>query len=167
MSKQEAQCANFLRLLTHRCHHPRYLLCAKGRIQGVEQILFVKGLVQEANRSRPQRLLSCLCVPKIRDEDDGDGTRRNQVPLQLEAIHLRHRDIEDGAGHDRKLGRVQEIAGRGEDRSAEPDQREQTRERLAERLIVIDDCDESVAILFFRCVHSGKSSSETKCIPAC
>ena len=40
-----------------------------------------------------------------------------------------------------KLRGVQEIAGRGEDRSTEPDQREQTLESFAERLIVIDDRD--------------------------
>ena len=67
--------------------------------------------------------------------------RRNQVLLQLEAIHPRHRDVEDRAGHVWKLRGVQEIAGRGEDRGTEPDQREQTAERFAERLIVIDDRD--------------------------
>jgi len=67
--------------------------------------------------------------------------RRNQVPLQFEAIHPRHRNVEDRAGHGWKLRGVQEIAGRGEGRSPKPDQREQTLESFAERLIVIDDRD--------------------------
>jgi hypothetical protein len=67
--------------------------------------------------------------------------RCNQVPLQLQAIHPRHRDVEDRAGHVWKLRRVEEIAGRSKDRSPELDQREQILESLAERLIVIDDRD--------------------------
>jgi len=66
---------------------------------------------------------------------------RNQMPLQLEAIHFRHGDIEDHAGDARKFRGLQEIAGRGEDRRTEPDQREQTVKSFAERLIVIDDRD--------------------------
>src|ERR1700730_18142350 len=42
------------------------LLCAKRRIQSVDQSLFANGLVQEAHRSRLNRLLSCLCVPEVR-----------------------------------------------------------------------------------------------------
>ena len=61
--------------------------------------------------------------------------------LQLEAIHPRHRDVEDRAGDVRKFRGVEEIAGRSEGRSPEPDQLEQTLESLAERLIVIDDRD--------------------------
>jgi hypothetical protein len=67
--------------------------------------------------------------------------RRNQVPLQLEAIHPRHRDVEDPAGHAWKLMGVEEIAGGAEDRGTVPDQREQTLESFAERLIVVDDRD--------------------------
>jgi len=66
---------------------------------------------------------------------------RNQVLLQLEAIHPRHRDVEDRAGHVWKLSGVQKIAGRRKDRGTEPDQREQTLESFAGRLIVIDDRD--------------------------
>src|SRR6266852_9121948 len=166
MSSRNPRCANFLGLLTHRCRQSRYSLCAKRRIQSVDQRLFANRLVQEANRSRPKRSLSCLCVPEISDEDDWNGLRRNQVPLQLEAIHPRHRDVEDRAGHVWKLMGVEEIAGRSEDRCSEPDELKQALECLAERLIVIDDRDESLAILLFRCVHSGKSSSERRCIPA-
>ena len=97
--QQEPQCANFLGLLTHRYRQFRRSLCAKRRIQSVDQSLFANRLVQEANRSRLHRLLSCLCVPVIRDEDDGYWMRRSQVPLQLEAVHPRHRDVEDHAGH--------------------------------------------------------------------
>jgi len=87
----------------------------------VDQSLFAKRFVQVANRSVPQRLLACLCVAEIRDEDDGNGMRRNQVLLQLEAVHSRHRDVKDRAGHVLKLRGVQEIAGRGEERYPEPD----------------------------------------------
>src|ERR1700730_1870295 len=72
----------FLGLLTHRCRESLCSLCAKRRIQSVDQSLFAKRLVQEADRSRLKRLLSCLCVPEVRDEDDWNGMRRNQMPLQ-------------------------------------------------------------------------------------
>jgi len=133
----------FSGFLPHRCRQSRFrhALGAKRRIQSVDQSLFANGLVQEADRSRLKRLLSCLCVPEIGDEDDWDGMRRDQVPLQLEAIHPGHRDVEDRAGHVSKLRGVQKIAGGVEDRGTESDQRDQTLERFAERRIVIDDRD--------------------------
>ena len=77
--------------------------------------------------------------------------RRNQVPLQLETIHPRHRDVEDRAGHVWKLSSrgVEEIVGRGEGRGTEPDQPEQTVKSFAERLIVIDDRNQSLVIFSF------------------
>ena len=76
--------------------------------------------------------------------------RRKQVLLQLEAIHSRHRYVEDRAGNTGKLRRVEEIAGGGKDRSPETDQHEETLESLAERLIIIDDRDQSLIVFCFR-----------------
>jgi len=130
-------------------------LFVKCRLQGVDQGLVAERLVQEANRSRPQRPLPCLFVPVSRDEDDGDGVGASQVALQLEAVHVRHRDIEDHAGHVRELRGVQEAAGRGEARGPEPDRLEQALESLANRRIVIHDCDESVLLAFVDFCHCG------------
>jgi hypothetical protein len=124
-------------------------------VQGVDQGFVAEGFGEEANRSRPQRLLPCLFVPVGPDEDDGDGVGSNQVTLQLEAVHLRHRDIEDHAGHARKLRGVQEIAGRGEDRGTEPDRLEQTLESFADGCIIIHDCDESLVLVFVEFFHCG------------
>jgi len=86
---------------------------------------------QEANSLRPQRLVSCISVPGS-NEDDWYRMRGNQMTLQLEAVHHRHRDIEDQAGHLRKLVGVQEIAGRVESRGTESDRFQQTLDSLAD-----------------------------------
>ena len=129
------------------------LLFVKCSVQGGDQGLVAERLVQEANRSRPQRPLPCLLVAVSRDEDDGDGVGTRQMALQLEAVHVRHRDIEDHAGHVGKLRGVQETAGRDEARGPEPDRLEQTLESLADRRIVIHDCNESVVLAFVEFVH--------------
>jgi hypothetical protein len=63
-------------------------------------------------------------------------------------------------------GGGEEIASGREGCSREPDQREQTLESFAKKLIVIDNCDQSVGICLFRCSHAGKLSSERRPIPA-
>ena len=108
----------------------------------------------------------CLFVAVSRDEDDGDGVGTSQVALQLEAVHVRHRDIEDHARHIRKLRGVQETAGRGEARGTEPDRLEQTLESLANRRIVIHDCDESVDLFVDFCHCGNWLFSWTKAYPA-
>jgi hypothetical protein len=108
----------------------------------IDQIIVVEGLLDKV----PSAFLQCghghRHVAVAGQEDDRQGTAQfAQAVEQFQAAHAVHADVQQQAsGPAMILGR-QEFLGRREHRRRHPARLEQPDQRVADRLVVIDDMD--------------------------
>src|SRR5216683_3689775 len=113
---------------------------------GVEQHVGIHRLVQECNRTSGQSLRASFFTAMRGEEDDRNSpTVRNQIVLQLQAVHPGHPPVENQASDRWKILTMQQLFRGREEEHRESDGSQKTGKRHANRFIIIHYSNERLA----------------------
>src|SRR5688572_14573287 len=112
-------------------------------VNAIDEVLVAKRFLQEIDRARFHRRHRHRNVAMARDENDRNlAAPLVEALLQLESAQARHSDI----GHETRVSTavvaLEKIERRAERLVLEADRFEQHAERVADRLVVVDEIDD-------------------------
>jgi hypothetical protein len=125
-----------------------FLVALERLMNAIDEILVAERLLDEVGRARLHGRDGHRHVTVARDEDNRYFRMLLVQPLlQLEAAHARHADV----GHETRMAAgvvvFQELERRRMELAVEADRSQQQTERIAHRIVVVDEINQSACAL--------------------